>query len=122
MAKGPILLGMEEKARIEKSPLIQGAVTGLKGAALGAPFGAAIGLMSGKNPFFTGFLGASILGAAMGAGAAALQDLHNKETESGLRVNLENLKGREPTFFSPPTRVAPLTPRPAGRGFPLYVY
>lgn len=120
--KGPFLEYLEQKEKAEKSPAAQGLLGAAKGALVGAPVGAAIGLLSGRGPFLTGFIGAALLGGALGTVEAVSQDIANKEREAEMKVYLENLKNREPFFFEPPSVAKPVRKvKPIPR-MPQYVY
>lgn len=101
-SKTPGVRVIEETAAWTKSPFVRGLIAGTKGLLLGAPAGALVQAMRGKNAI----VGAAVGGVGAGLFAAAAkameQDLLNQEHEGVLRYHAERLKSREPLFFMPP--------------------
>lgn len=94
--------GIDEAVHLEKSPIAEGFVSGLKAALMGAPVGAMIQAARGKDPVAGALLGALIPGLIAGLAKGTTKKLENLNTEAALRYHAENIKNREPMFFMPP--------------------
>ena len=91
-----------ETFHLEKSPFVQGFLTGLKGALFGAPVGALVQHVRGQNPLLGALIGGLGAGLAAGATKYVSQDLENVSQEEALRYYAQRLKAREPMLFMPP--------------------
>jgi len=100
--RGIVPSSIGETKYLEKSPFIQGFLAGLKGALIGAPTGAAIQAMRGKNPLLGAVIGGLGAGFASGLAKATAQKLENVSEEEALRYHVEQMKAREPFVFMPP--------------------
>ena len=89
----------------QKSPFIQGLLSGVKGAIFGAGAGSAVNALRGKS------VGAGALVGGIGAGLisglirAASQEIENTNQEAAMQYHLNRIGDREPMFFMPPPRV-----------------
>ncbi len=97
--------GIDEAKHFEKSPVTEGFIAGLKAALLGAPVGASIQMMRGKNPVAGAVLGALVPGILAGLAASSEKKLENLSTEAAIRYHAQNIKEREPMFFMPPRQM-----------------
>jgi hypothetical protein len=102
MSRSFLSTGMDEAAHFEKSPVAEGFVAGLKAALLGAPVGAAVQALRGKDALTGALLGAVIPGLLAGLAKGGTRKLENLSTEADLRYHAQNIKDREPMFFMPP--------------------
>ena len=93
---------VDEAVAIERSPLVEGFIAGLKAALVGAPVGAAATSLAGKGALPGALAGALIPGLVAGLAAAGNQKMENLNTEAVIRYHTENIKQREPMFFMPP--------------------
>jgi len=99
----PTLVG--DTIGIEKSPFVQGFLAGVRGLLIGAPAGAAVQAIRGKNPIMgaiIGGLGAGLLG---GITKGLAQKVDNVDVEENLRYHALRMKAREPLLFMPPPSV-----------------
>jgi hypothetical protein len=100
--RGFVARGLEENAIFQRSPFIQGLVSGTKGALLAGPLAAAVQAVRGKDPILGGIAAALVAGLAVGGAKALTQDIQNKEQEAELRYYTQRMKEREPLVFLPP--------------------
>lgn len=94
--------GLDQTAYLERSPVTAGFMAGLKAAIIGAPVGAGVQALRGKDAAtgaLMGAVGAAIIAALAKSGK---QKLENLNTEAALRYHADNIKSREPLFFMPP--------------------
>lgn len=94
--------GIDKAVKLERSPLAEGFIAGFKAALLGAPLGAGIQAVRGKNPLVGALAGAILPGIVAGVSRAAAQKVENLNTEAAIRYHASNIKAREPLFFMPP--------------------
>jgi hypothetical protein len=100
--RGPIPTAIDEATFAEKSPFVEGFVTALKAAAIGAPMTAGIQALRGKDPVSGAIAGALLPGLTAGLLSAAKQKASNLRDEAVLRYHANRIKEREPYFFMPP--------------------
>lgn len=100
--RGPITKGIQETEAFERSPFIQGLISGGKGALMAAPIAAAIQAIRGKDPIVGGIIAALATGAVIGTAKYVGKDVTNQEQEGMLRYHIERMKQREPLLFLPP--------------------
>lgn len=93
---------IDTAAQFERSPTMEGFITGLKAALMGMPIGAGIQAVRGKNVAVGALLGAAIPGIIAGITSAGKQKVENLGTEAALRYHAQQIKEREPMFFMPP--------------------
>jgi hypothetical protein len=87
---------------LEKSPFVRGFLAGIKGALIGAPTGAAVQLMRGKNPVLGAILGGLGAGVLSGVSRGLAQKAENIDVEEAMRYHALQMKSREPFLFMPP--------------------
>ena len=98
----PITKGIQETEAFERSPFIQGLISGSKSAHMAAPIADANQAMRGKDPIMGGLLAALATGAIVGTAKYVGKDVTNQEQEGMLRYHIERMKQREPLLFLPP--------------------
>lgn len=96
-----INVGLDEEARLRKSPAVEGTLSGAKAAIIATPLGAAFQAIQNKNPYKGALLAGLGAGLAAGAVSAAVQKYKNLRQESDMRYHLRNLVDREPTVAMP---------------------
>jgi hypothetical protein len=93
---------IDTSAGVEKSPLTAGFVAGLKAALWGAPLGAGIQAVRGKDAVTGAAIGALAAGILAAISRSGQQKVQNLGAEASLRYHAGNIKDREPLFFMPP--------------------
>jgi len=93
---------IEKTVQVERSPMVEGFVAGLKAALMGVPIGAGIQALRGKDPVTGAIVGGVVPGLLAGLTRASEQKLKNLNTEAIIRYHTQNIKEREPMFFMPP--------------------
>ena len=99
--RNPLDYYMDEAARLEKSPQVEGIMQGAKAAIMAAPVGAAVQALRSKNPYMGAIIAGLGAGALAGLSAAAIQKYKNLQVEAGMRYHLRNMIDREPTVGLP---------------------
>jgi hypothetical protein len=102
MSRSILGKAIDERAVLDKSPLTTGFMAGLRAALVGAPLGAAIQAVQGKDVLTGAMLGAVIPGLIAGMAKGSTQKVENLANEAELRYYAGNIKSREPMFFMPP--------------------
>lgn len=102
LGKNLLTEGIEDTVHIQKSPFFEGFQRGLQAALIGAPTGAVVQAIRGKNPMLGAIMGAAVAGIPTGLAAAGAQKLDNLDQEAILRYHASRIKEREPLFFMPP--------------------
>lgn len=100
--RSPVTQGIEETVHWQKSPFIQGFLTGVKGALLGAGAGSAVQAVRGKSIGAGALIGGLGTGVLAGIAKAIGQDLENVNREAAIRYHAHRIMDREPLFFMPP--------------------
>lgn len=94
--------GIDTATNIEKSPLAEGFVAGLKAALIGAPIGAAVQGMRGKDALHGALVAALVPGLLAAIARGSKKKLENLNAEAAIRYHAGNIRDREPLFFMPP--------------------
>lgn len=94
-----------ETIGIEKSPFVRGFIAGVKGLLLGAPTGAAVQAMRGKDPLLGAIIGGLSAGLVSGVSRGLAQKVENVDVEENMRYHALQMKAREPLIFMPPPSV-----------------
>lgn len=102
MSKSLFTEGLEDAIHVQKSPFFEGFQRGIQAGLIGAPTGALVQALRGKNPILGAIMGAAALGVPTGLLAAATQKVENLDQEAILRYHASRIKEREPLFFMPP--------------------
>ena len=93
---------IDKSVQLERSPLAEGFMAGLRAALMGAPIGAGVNALRGGNAGTGALVGALIPGIIAGLARASAQKVENLNTEAAIRYHAQNIKDREPMFFMPP--------------------
>jgi len=99
--RNPLEYYVDETARLERDPKVEGVMQGVKAAVMAAPVGAAIQALRSKNPYMGALIAGLGAGALAGASAAAIQKYKNLQTEAAMRYHMRNMVEREPTVALP---------------------
>ncbi len=86
----------------EKSPFIQGLISGTKGLLIGGLAGGAVNAFRAKSPLTGALIGGLGTGVLMGLARAASQETENANRDAALRYHLMRISDKEPTIFLPP--------------------
>ena len=119
----PVTGTFVEAQELERSPKVQAAIAGVKGALLGGPLAAGLQALRGKSAT-TGLVMGMLGGGALAAIAKGVErKLENLNNEAVLRYHSEQILQREPYFFMPPAQqmrdVFTGFHNQAHRGYPL---
>ena len=101
--RGLVPSSLGETTHWEKSPFIQGFIAGFKGALMGAPAGAAVQAIRGKDPIIGALIGGLGVGVLSGVARASAKKLESVSAEEAMRYHILQMKGREPFVFMPPS-------------------
>ena len=100
--KNFITNGIEDAVYLQRSPVAEGVAQGTKAALIGAPVGALVNALRGKDPLIGSIIGALSLGIPAALAGSTSQKLSNLDNEAIIRHHAKNIKKREPAFFMPP--------------------